>query len=81
VIHDPDRTIAHYGGKVAAPVAVKFIQRALTYMEVPGSPDLPLPPPRVASVLLDYSPEDYTDRNFGALKETVDNSSQAAANQ
>ena len=47
VIHDPDRTIAHYGGKVAAPAAVKFIQRALTYMEVPASPDLPLPPPQV----------------------------------
>lgn len=69
VIHDPDRTIAHYGGKVAAPVAVKFIERALTYMEVPGSPDLPLPPPEVAAKLWDYDATDYTDRNFGAMKE------------
>jgi cell division protein FtsI (penicillin-binding protein 3) len=72
VIHDPDREIAHYGGKVAAPAAVKFIERALTYMEVPSSPDLPLPPPQVASVLWDYSPKDYTDRNFGALKDDTD---------
>ena len=81
VIHDPDRKIAHYGGKVAAPVAVKFIERALTYMEVPASPDLPLPPPQVAGVLFDYSENDYTDRNVGALKETDDNSTEAAANQ
>jgi membrane carboxypeptidase/penicillin-binding protein len=69
VVHDPDRTIAHYGGKVAAPAAVKFIERALTYMEVPGSPELPLPPPQMAGVLFDYSEKDYTDRNFGAIKE------------
>jgi cell division protein FtsI/penicillin-binding protein 2 len=69
VIHDPDRSIAHYGGKVAAPVAMKFIERALTYMEIPASPDLPLPPPQVANVLWDYSEKDYTDRNFGAMKD------------
>ncbi len=69
VIHDPDRTIAHYGGKVAAPAAVKFFERALTYMEVPSSPDLPLPPPEVANVLYDYSEKDYTDRDVGAMKE------------
>jgi cell division protein FtsI/penicillin-binding protein 2 len=81
VVHDPDRTIAHYGGKVAAPVAVRFIERALTYMEVPGSPDLPLPPPQVAGVLYDYSEKDYTDRNVGALKDTDDTPSEASANQ
>jgi cell division protein FtsI (penicillin-binding protein 3) len=69
VVHDPDRTIAHYGGKVAAPAAVKFFERALTYMEVPSSPDLPLPPPEVANVLYDYSEKDYTDRNVGAIKD------------
>lgn len=72
VIHDPDRAIAHYGGKVAAPAAVKFIERAFTYMEVPASPDLPLPDPKVASVLWDYSDKAYTDRNVGAMKEGDD---------
>jgi cell division protein FtsI/penicillin-binding protein 2 len=71
VIHDPDRTIAHYGGKVAAPAVVKFFERALTYMEVPSSPDLPLPPPEVANVLIDYSAKDYTDRNVGAMKDDL----------
>jgi len=80
VIHDPDRTIAHYGGKVAAPAAMKFIERALTYMEVPSSPDLPLPPPRVASVLWDYSEKAYTDRNVGAMKETEDPTAEVSAN-
>jgi cell division protein FtsI (penicillin-binding protein 3) len=81
VIHDPDRAIAHYGGKVAAPAAVKFMERALTYMEVPASPDLPLPDSRVASVLWDYSDKDYTDRNIGALHEDDDPSNpQVAAN-
>jgi cell division protein FtsI/penicillin-binding protein 2 len=67
-IHDPNRAIAHYGGKVAAPVACKFIERALTYMEIPASPDLPLPPPEVAQHLWDYSDKAYLDRNFGAPK-------------
>ena len=44
VIHDPDRTIAHYGGKVAVPAAVKFVQRP----DLHGSPRFarPAPPPR-----------------------------------
>jgi cell division protein FtsI/penicillin-binding protein 2 len=82
VIHDPDRSIAHYGAKVAAPAAVKFLERALTYMEVPSSPDLPLPSPQVASVLWDYSDKDYTDRNVGAIKESDDDQpSQVSTNQ
>jgi cell division protein FtsI (penicillin-binding protein 3) len=81
VIHDPDRTIAHYGGKVAAPVAVKFIERALTYMEVPSSPDLPLPPPQMASVLWDYSDKDYTDRSVGAMKEDAEQTASVSLNQ
>jgi len=78
VVHDPDRSIAHYGGKVAAPVVVKFMERALSYMDVPPSPDLPLPPPQVANVLYDYSEKDYTDRNVGALKESDDSSPEAS---
>jgi cell division protein FtsI (penicillin-binding protein 3) len=78
VIHDPDRTIAHYGGKVAAPVVVRFMEQALTYMDVPPSPDLPPPPPQVAAELVDYSEKDYTDRSFGAIKDDQDAAEQGA---
>ena len=81
VIHDPDRAIAHYGGKVAAPAAVKFIERAFTYMEVPASPDLPLPDPKVASVLWDYSDKDYTDRSVGAMHDDDTETAQVDANR
>jgi len=47
-------------------------------MDVPASPDLPLPPPQVANVLYDYSEKDYTDRNVGALKESDDSSPEAS---
>jgi cell division protein FtsI (penicillin-binding protein 3) len=75
-IHDPNRQIAHYGGKVAAPVACKFIERALTYLEVPASPDLPLPPPQVAAHLWNYSDKVYLDRNMGAPKPESDDQQQ-----
>jgi cell division protein FtsI (penicillin-binding protein 3) len=72
VIHDPDKSIAHYGGWVAAPAACHFLQRALTYLDVPPSPDLPLPSPQVASVIYDYNDKYYTDRNVGAPKDSDD---------
>ena len=68
IIHDPDRTKAHYGGWVAAPGASRVLQRSLAYLGVPASPDLPLPPPAVANLLVDYKPSDY-DR---APKEVAD---------
>jgi cell division protein FtsI (penicillin-binding protein 3) len=70
IIHEPDKSIAHYGGAVAAPGATKFLERALTYMEVPSSPPLPLPPAQMASVLWDYHEKEYTDRNSGAPSDT-----------
>jgi cell division protein FtsI (penicillin-binding protein 3) len=72
VIHEPDKSIAHYGGLVAAPGACHFLERALTYLDVPASPELPLPPPQVANVLFDYSDKAYTDRNFGAPRQNDD---------
>jgi len=68
IIHDPDKTIAHYGGWVAAPAARHLLARSLTYLDVPPSPDLPLPPPQVARVLYDYDDRYYTNRNVGAPK-------------
>jgi len=65
LIHEPDRSIAHYGGAVAAPGACRLIDRALTYMDVPSSPDLPLPPDQVQRVLWEYNSKEYVDRSSG----------------
>jgi cell division protein FtsI/penicillin-binding protein 2 len=60
IIHEPDRTKAHYGGWVAAPGASRVLQRSLAYLQIPPSPDLPLPPPSVANVLYEYDPAIYS---------------------
>ncbi len=60
IVHEPDRAIAHYGGWVAAPGASRVLQRALAYLQVPPSPDLPLPPDDVATVLAAYTPKVYS---------------------
>ena len=44
-IHEPDKALGHYGGVVSAPAAGRVLERALAYLQVPASPDLPLPPP------------------------------------
>jgi cell division protein FtsI/penicillin-binding protein 2 len=68
IVHEPDRTKAHYGGWVAGPGASRVLQRSLAYLQVPASPDLPLPPPSVASVLYNYNPQAYSR---GTKKTTV----------
>lgn len=60
VIHEPDRSKAHFGGTVAAPGASRVLQRSLAYLQTPRSPDLPLPPPSVANVLYNYNPKVYS---------------------
>jgi len=72
VIRNPDKSIAHYGGAVAAPGACHFLARALSYLDVAPSPDLPLPPPDVAERLVEYSDKTYTDRNIGAPRDSDD---------
>lgn len=59
IIHEPDKTVAHYGGTVSAPGAMRMMERSLAYLQVPPSPPLPLPPPSVAKVLHNYKPEAY----------------------
>jgi cell division protein FtsI/penicillin-binding protein 2 len=67
IIHEPDVSTPeakakkqYYGGAVAGPGASRLIERTLTYLNVPASPDLPLPPPQIANVLYQYSPKVYT---------------------
>jgi cell division protein FtsI/penicillin-binding protein 2 len=59
VIHEPDRSIAHFGGTVSAPGAGKLIDRVLTYLQVPQSPDLQPPPPHIATKLINFDPKAY----------------------
>ena len=59
VIHNPDKSLAHYGGIVAAPAASAILDQALQYMQVPPSGDLPLPSPNIANVLYAYDAKQY----------------------
>ena len=59
IVHEPDKSLAHYGGTVAAPGAGRLIERALAYLQVPPSPDLPLPPAQIAGVLHNYQEKLY----------------------
>jgi cell division protein FtsI (penicillin-binding protein 3) len=66
IIHEPDKRTAlessaksYYGGAIAAPGASRLIERTLTYMNVPASPDLPLPPAQIANTLYQYNPKVY----------------------
>lgn len=59
IIHEPDKALAHYGGTVAAPGAGRAVDRILSYLAVPRSNDLPLPPPQVAGVLHNYNEKVY----------------------
>jgi cell division protein FtsI/penicillin-binding protein 2 len=68
IVHEPDAEYAtahglsHYGGAVAAPGATRVLERCLAYMQVPKSPDLPIPPPQIASVLYNFDAKLYTNR-------------------
>jgi cell division protein FtsI (penicillin-binding protein 3) len=63
IVHDPDRAIAHYGGAVSAPGARNILERSLAYLQVPPSPELPLPSPQVQQVLYEFNPALYTSRS------------------
>ena len=66
VIHDPDKQKAHYGGIVAAPGASRILERALTYLQIPPSPQLPMPPASVAGLLQEMSPKVYEKKETAA---------------
>lgn len=65
IVHEPDKDHArennrsYYGGAVAAPGATQAIERILTYLQVPASPDLPVPPPHITDVLWKFKPSAY----------------------
>jgi len=63
IVHEPDKSIAHYGGNVSGPAAKRLMERALSYFQVPSSPDLPLPSPTIANVLIGYNEKVYQRRH------------------
>jgi cell division protein FtsI (penicillin-binding protein 3) len=66
IVHEPDRQKGHYGGVVSAPGAMHVLERSLAYLQVPSSPDLPVPPPNIANVLYAYDASLYTNRLVNA---------------
>ncbi len=58
LIHEP-QTEAHYGGAVAAPAAQRVMDRALSYMQVPQSPELLPPPAEIAEKLFSFDAKAY----------------------
>lgn len=66
VIHDPDRSKAHYGGTVAAPGAARALERCLAYLQEPSSPRLEPPSPQVARLLWAFEPKLYTSNTASA---------------
>ncbi|MFT3786840.1 MAG: penicillin-binding protein 2 [Tepidisphaeraceae bacterium] len=63
VIHDPNRAKAHYGGLVAAPAASRVLERSLTYLGVPESPLLPVPPESMVAKLYEFDAKEYEKRS------------------
>ncbi len=58
LIHEP-QTEAHYGGAVAAPAAQRLMDRALSYLQVPQSPELAPPPASMVQALANYDGNVY----------------------
>lgn len=59
VIHNPEKSLAHFGGIVAAPAATSALERSLQYMQVLPSGDLPLPPEKIQGELYAYDANLY----------------------
>jgi cell division protein FtsI/penicillin-binding protein 2 len=66
IVHEPDRQKGHYGGVVSAPGAMHVLERSLAYLQIPSSPDLPVPPANVAKLLYAYDANLYSNRTANA---------------
>ncbi|MDB5296582.1 MAG: hypothetical protein JWO31_2565 [Phycisphaerales bacterium] len=70
IVHEPDKSLAHYGGTVSAPGAVKMVERILAYRQVPPSPELPLPPADLQPKLVNFDAKAYKQKD--KVVETAD---------
>jgi len=71
IVHEPDKRLAHFGGAVSAPGASKLIERTLTYLQVPPSPELQPPPAYIASKLYSYDPKVYRSSDAAQAARTA----------
>ncbi len=58
-VHEPDRSLGHYGGTVSAPPSARILVRSLAYLQVSPSPELPPPAPDIAAKLVHFEPSIY----------------------
>ena len=63
IIHEPDKSLAHYGGTVSAPGAVKMVERILAYQQTPPSPELQPPPANLQPKLVNFDAKVYHQRD------------------
>ncbi len=63
IIHEPDKNLAHFGGTVSAPGAVKMVERVLAYQQVPPSPVLQPPPASIQPKLVNFNVNVYKQRD------------------
>lgn len=80
IIHEPDRSIAHHGGTVSAPGAVRVLERACAYMQLPPSPKLMAPPPQIVAHLYNYNPKLYAQPASASASVDVGDAIPAASN-
>ena len=59
IVHEPDKASGYYGGTVTAPGAKHFLERALTYLQVPSSPELQPPPENISHLLWNFEAKAY----------------------
>jgi cell division protein FtsI (penicillin-binding protein 3) len=59
IIHEPDPSIAHFGGTVSAPGAAQMMERTLNYLQVPPSPELQMPPAPLRPLLVNFDEKAY----------------------
>jgi cell division protein FtsI (penicillin-binding protein 3) len=67
IIHDPDKSVAHFGGTVSAPAAGAILERSLSYLQIPPSPELRPPPAQIANVLHAFDPRVYERKSDGQV--------------
>ncbi len=63
IIHEPDRSLGHYGGTVSAPAAGRLLERTLAYLQEPPSPPLAPPPANVIPVLYNFRANLYGENH------------------
>lgn len=72
VVRDPQRSLSHFGGIVAAPAAGRILRQSLEALGVPPSPQLPLPPETVIATLNRFDPKAYEKRSVETVLGQVD---------